>query len=290
MQKPSDEALIAYLDGELDEAAAQEMRAALMRDSALALRANELRESAGLLRAAFDDVLHESVPERLIMAARGLEPSRVVRFPEPRQPRTSTIGIAWQRWATWSIAASLACLLLGGTLGYLIATSKQTPVAQNSQQPPAQTASTETGNWIENFAGYHRMLVNAGANDAGLIDVPADPKSNGGRPLTQQLPSDFRLPNMKPWNLEFQGTRFLFVDGQPGVQLFYTTNDKSLGPISILIADTTLGDKAPTPEKRGELNVFYWRHQGHIYAIVGTANVGYLWNIYNDLAWQLNAI
>jgi hypothetical protein len=36
--------------------------------------------------------------------------------------------------------------------------------------------------------------------------------------------------------------------------------------------------------------VLYWRHGGHMYAVVGTPDIGYLWNIHNDLAWQLDAI
>ena len=38
------------------------------------------------------------------------------------------------------------------------------------------------------------------------------------------------------------------------------------------------------------MNLLYWRHHGHAYAIVGTADIGYLWNIANDIAWQLDAI
>ena len=71
MQKPSDEVLIAYLDGELDAGARAEVEAWLEQDAAMRERAAGLVESAQLLRAAFDPVLHEPVPERLLAAARG---------------------------------------------------------------------------------------------------------------------------------------------------------------------------------------------------------------------------
>ena len=77
MQKPSDETLCAYLDGELDESERAEIAALLERDSDLRLAAQRLSESAALLRAAFDEVLREPLPERLIAAARG-ETSKVV--------------------------------------------------------------------------------------------------------------------------------------------------------------------------------------------------------------------
>jgi hypothetical protein len=34
----------------------------------------------------------------------------------------------------------------------------------------------------------------------------------------------------------------------------------------------------------------YWRRKGHTYAIVGQANQGYMWNLANDIGWQLDAI
>ncbi|HUK09017.1 MAG TPA: hypothetical protein VLX09_14175 [Stellaceae bacterium] len=292
MQKPSDDALIAYLDGELDEAAADEVRTALARDPALARRAASLQDSAALLRRAFDAALHEPVPERLVAAARGIGGAeKVVRFPEPRARRAATESRASNGWRLLPLAASVAALLIGGALGYLIATSgAPVQVAQGPTQPQAQVASAESGNWLENIAAYHRMLVNAGANDVGLVDIPADPKSDSARAMAQQLPPDFHMPNLKPWGLVFQGARFLFVDGRPGMQLFYTTEIKTLGPLTVLVASTTLGDATPAWERHGDLNVLYWRHQGHIYALVGSADIGYLWNIHNDLAWQLNAI
>jgi anti-sigma factor RsiW len=291
MHKPSDEALIAYLDGELDNPGADEVQAALARDPALARHAASLRESAALLRMAFDSALHEPLPERLVAAARGIGgEEKVVRFPEPRAARARAADAAPRR-RLLLIAASVAGLLIGGGIGYLIATSS-TPVqvAQGPAQPQTQVAADESGNWLDNIAAYHRMLVNAGANDVGLVDIPADPKSDGARAMAQQLPPDFRMPNLKPWGLVFQGARFLFVDGRPGTQLFYTTEIKSLGPLTVLVATTALGDATPAWERHGDLNVLYWRHQGHVYALVGSADIGYLWNIHNDLAWQLNAI
>ena len=71
MPRPSDERLIAYLDGELDERERAEIADALEHDGELRDRARRLTESAALLRAAFDEVVREPLPERLIAAARG---------------------------------------------------------------------------------------------------------------------------------------------------------------------------------------------------------------------------
>ena len=42
--------------------------------------------------------------------------------------------------------------------------------------------------------------------------------------------------------------------------------------------------------RRQDVNLLYWRHQGRAYALVGQTDIGYLWGIGNDVAWQLDAI
>ena len=66
MQGPSDETLIAYLDGELAGAERLAVAQALAEDDALRARAQRLNDSTRLIRAAYDAVLREPVPERLI--------------------------------------------------------------------------------------------------------------------------------------------------------------------------------------------------------------------------------
>jgi anti-sigma factor RsiW len=121
------------------------------------------------------------------------------------------------------------------------------------------------------------------------MDVPADSKDDAIRKASQ-LPADFRLPDLKPWGLAFQGARFLMVDGQPATQLFYTTDNDKLGPVTLVVGNSPKPDLAPTFDRRDDVNLLYWRHHGHFYVVVGAASIGYLWNIHNDIAWQLDAI
>lgn len=279
MQKPSDDTLVAYLDGELDESARTEVEAWLDSDTVIRDRLAALTESASLLRAAFDPVLHEPVPEQLLAAARGetlggADVNKVARLDAARQKRWTA-----PRWLHWAAAAGLGGLVIGGGLGYFVA---------GPDEAQQQVAAVQTANWLDNIAGYHKLFVSAGANDTALVDVPAS--DDAARKAVQKLPSDFRLPNLQPWGLQFQGARYLFIEGEPGTQLFYTTDNKALGPITVVVAATTKPDLAPTFDRRGNLNVLYWRHHGHAYALVGTADIGYLWNISNDIAYQLDAI
>jgi anti-sigma factor RsiW len=286
MQKPSDERLVAYLDGELDAAEHAEIALAIEQDGTLRERAARLGESARLLRAAFDDVLHEALPERLIDAVRG----------ETAMGGASVTNLAaarrqgWRRylsdrrwWIGIPVAASLLGLFIGTGVGWFAA--NETSVAEQPHRNP----NLASAGWLDSIAGYHKLFVNAGANDVALADVPAN-DAGAVRKVTQKLPPDFRLPNLKPWGLVFQGARFLIIEGRPATQLFYTTDNKKLGPLTVVVGTSPKPDLAPTFDHRDDVNVLYWRHHGHAYALVGTADIGYLWNIANDIAWQLDAI
>lgn len=278
MQKPNDEMLIAYLDGELDASVCAEIEAWLERDAVMRNHVAGLADSARLLRAAFDPVLHEPVPERLLAAVRGETAAPVADIATERKKRSAE-RLGGKSWVQWAAAAGVAGLLAGGSAGFFLAG----PGVSNRQ-----TANLAASDWLDNIAGYHKLFVSAGPDDLALVDVPA----NGGdaRKAIQKLPSDFRLPNLQPWGLQFQGARFVFIEGQPGTQLFYTTDNKALGPLTVVVANSTKPDLAPTFDRRDNLNVLYWRHHGHAYALVGAADIGYLWNISNDIAYQLDAI
>ncbi len=278
MQRPSDEKLIAYLDGELPEGERAEIAEALEQDSELRLAAQRLSESANLLRAALDEVLREPLPVRLIAAARG-ETAKVLSI-ALRLKRAMREQRRW--WIGVPVAASLVGLMIGGSLGYFAGDAQGTNAAEQAQ------ADLASRSWLDNIAGYHKLFVNAGADDTGLADVPAN--ADDARKGSQKLPADFHMPNLKPWGLVFQGARFLIVDGRPATQLFYTTDNKALGPITLVVGASSKADLAPTFDHRDDLNLLYWRHHGHAYALVGTANIGYLWNNANDIAWQLDAI
>jgi anti-sigma factor RsiW len=286
MQTPNDETLIAYLDGQLDERGRREVIRALAVDEDLRAHAARLNESARLIRAAYDDVLREPVPERLIAAARGESGlTRLRRLLDRLRRWRETLGERpW--WIGVPAAAALLGLVIGAGAGYFAGSQQG---ASELAQQAALNANFGSGSWLDNIAGYHKLFIKAGANDRQLMDVPAD--GNGDTiHKVGQLPADFRLPDLKPWGLVFQGARFLVVDGQAGTQLFYTTDNKQLGSLTVVVASSTKPDLAPTFDRRDDLNMLYWRHHGHAYALVGSANIGYLWNIANDIAWQLDAI
>ncbi len=106
-----DETLMAYADGELDEAQRAEIAAAIAKDPELARRVEKHRALRAKISGAFGDVLRQPVPEHLEAAARGTRqagPSprgKIVRFPT-RVTRAPSAPWSGRQW--FAMAASLA--------------------------------------------------------------------------------------------------------------------------------------------------------------------------------------
>jgi anti-sigma factor RsiW len=267
MSRPNDDRLIAYLDGELDDSERAEITLWLERDADVRERAAELAESAALLRTAFDEVLREPVPERLVAAARG-ETGQVVDLAAARQTRRK--GLVVDR--RWWIGAAAAAAVAGLAIGVGIGPDVRTPPVANNAAPNAEPIADA---FPDNIAGYYKRLVTVNPAESAPFD---------------KLPQNFPLPNLKPWGLEYKGARFFMVEGQPAMQLLYTTDNKSLGPVIIVVASSAKPDAGVDFKQSGDVNVLRWRHHGRSYAIAGTTSFNYLWNIQNDVAYQLDGI
>jgi anti-sigma factor RsiW len=292
MQKRSDDLLVAYLEGELELVDRREVEAWLDSDSAARDQLAALAISAKLVRRAFDEVLHEPVPERLIAAAR---PETVAAEAGPQilpfAPRRGAARFARSRWSRLGlpIAASLLGLVVGGGGAYLGVTKFASCAASIALAQPALEAAVANNLWLDNAAGYFKLFVSAGNNT--LVDIPATGDTREAlQKISQSLPQQVRLPDLKPWGLNFHGARLIVVDGRPAAQLVYTTDNKAIGPLALIVGSSNQPDIPPTFDHRQDVNLIYWRHQGRAYALVGQANIGYLWGIGNDVAWQLDAI
>lgn len=280
MPKPSDDRLIAYLDGELDDAERAEIAHWLEHDGELRRRAGELSKSAALLRAAFDEVLREPVPERLVAAAHGPAASgtTVVDLAVARERRNPPR--VRERRRLWMVLGGLAAAAVAGlVIGVGISPRLLPEAAQvaRKEAAPGDRAANLADNI--NIPGYYVHYFTAGASEGSSFE---------------KLPQNFHVPDLKPWGLEYRGAQFAMVDGHDAVQLLYRTSDKALGPVMVIVADSAGPDDHPRfkqgDAKNGDVNVWSWRSHGHAYAVVGTANMGYLWNIQNDLAYQFDGI
>src|SRR5215469_2486077 len=121
MQKHSDEALVAYLDGELDAEERAHVEAWLDADPSVRDRLLALAESATTLRAAFADFITEPVPDRLLAAARGETVTATeAEIVELRPRRAEPASPPSRRWyVQLATAATLFGIVVGAGGLYL---------------------------------------------------------------------------------------------------------------------------------------------------------------------------
>lgn len=114
--KFSPETLMAYADGELDADTRRQIEAAMATDSAIAAQVERHRTLRSQLGAAFDGILDEQVPGRLLEAAQSSpagDAGKVVDFAELRALKAQ--GATRRRWS-WPEWTSIAASLLVGVL------------------------------------------------------------------------------------------------------------------------------------------------------------------------------
>ena len=116
MTKLDEETLMAYVDGELDPRRAAEVEALLAEDAEARATVQMFRDSAALVRGAFDPILREPVPERLLAAVNAPATGKVRDIRSARRGTPSR----FLPQTTWARAAAVA-LLVGAGAGYLTA-------------------------------------------------------------------------------------------------------------------------------------------------------------------------
>lgn len=111
--KHDDDTLVAYLDGQLDDAEIAAIEAALPRDAALRARLDVLARASELAQRCLEPVLREPVPPALIAA--------IWRAPDPRV-RTPRSGFAARltHWLAPGPRLAIASLALVVGAGWLV--------------------------------------------------------------------------------------------------------------------------------------------------------------------------
>ncbi len=112
---PSEETLMAYVDGELDVAARRHVEGAIAADPQVARRVAAHEALRGRLRATFDKVLEEPVPAQLVslVHTRANPPTRLqpLQFPARRRPQR-----VWLQWTSLAASFVLGALVWQFTL------------------------------------------------------------------------------------------------------------------------------------------------------------------------------
>jgi hypothetical protein len=143
----SDETLMAYADGEADDATRASVETAMRDDPEIAGRVALHRAMRQTMQGAFAAVIEEPVPERLIAAARGQTiPATAATsgaVTDLARARNAAHRKIEGRAARWQPAALAACLVLGLGVGYLTWHGSGTLIETNSDGLTAGAALAE---------------------------------------------------------------------------------------------------------------------------------------------------
>lgn len=261
MSRVDDVMLMAYVDGEVDAATAREIEASLAVDATLATRAQRLRDSASMTRAAFADVLHEPVPDRLIAALGGAPQAtaaspNVIKFerPSPKAaPRRAAMG--------WAVAAGLAALVVGYSAGQYTHILGPTPDG---------IQLTSSDRWLDHVAGFYNVYASSLATkDRLLVDFNAEDVPELEKWFGAKLNRKLAVPDLSPRGLAAQGGRLLIIGGKPAAQFLYYADTGEL--VGLVIAFSDAPYQPAQTDQRGNVNIVHWRNNGWAYAMVGTS-------------------
>ena len=235
----SDEMLSAWVDGELDAAAREQVQAWLHHHPQDAARVRDWSADRAALAAMFGPVLDEAVPEALFATALG-------RSSAGRSPR-------------WAMAAAAAGLLLTGALfggGGVWQWQQQQQVAQETRLRAQLAAGTAQG-WVQRAAFAHSVYV---GEPRHAVEVKAN-EEHLSRWLTRRIDIPVKLFDLHEQGFELVGGRLLPDGPGKSAQLLY--QDAQQRRVTVYLRKPEQGtDAAFRYEQQGKLGMFYWVEEG----------------------------
>jgi len=236
---PDDSLLHAWLDGELPPEQHAVVDAWLNEHPEDAARVQRWAADRDALRARFDAVLGEPVPQALTQVLWRKAPLSI-----------ASPGFGWQRWA-----AALAVFVLGGAAGAGLMWRLQ-------PQPAEIIAAAGEPAWVQRAAVAHAVYVPEVRHP---VEVKAQ-EEHLSRWLTKRLDVPVKLFDLRAQGFELIGGRLLPDAAGPSAQLMYQAIDAKGGEPNAKPVRVTVYLRKPdsaTPaafryEQQGELGMFYW--------------------------------
>jgi hypothetical protein len=233
---PSDELLVAYLDGELDREQRQQIDLLLRSEAPVAARLNQLKCGDLPFREAFDSVLDQAPSERL--------QAMLDALPLAEAPHRGTMS----RRGFLATAASF--VVAGIAADRLFMHWHNAEAADGWRLSVAEYMVLYTPQTLDHLSSDRNSHV------AQLDSVG----KQLGLPLTLEAVS---LPGA-----EFRRAQILDYEGELIGQLTYL--DARHGPLALCITRERNGGAKLATEQQLGLNVVYWSSASHAFMLIGT--------------------
>lgn len=256
--RPSDEMLVAFIDGELTPAEKADVEEWIARDTVTAERFDLLTQSDLPYALAFASLLR--------IAPQNLD-AMLAELPSPKATSSRWSGMSRRGF----LGATAACLVAG------IAVDRALLAVEHHLNKP-----DEGDEWRAVVAAYIELytpdtLTALSTDSASQIAQLDTVGSKLGMVLT---PESVALPGAN-----FRRAQLLQYDGQPLAQLAYL--DPEEGPIALCFVRSSNGAAVPRTERRHGLNVRYWSSKEHAFMLIGYASVERLTTGADDVRTRL---
>jgi anti-sigma factor RsiW len=241
----TDALLVAYLDGELEPEAHQQVERRLRSDPSLRSRMAALAESVRPIRSSFDALL-EAAPRTRLEAAFSAALAKSSTRGRDRVPRRLLAA-----------AAALLLLICGGVAGYLVA---KAPVELFEE------TDTVEEEWVAAVAGQLSLYDAASVASIQVDDAEQRAQLNK---LAHALKLDLSETNVALEGLALKRAELLHFQGREVAQLLYASEEH--GPIALCIMAEPGGQREAEVENRDGLNFIYWAAGGRRFLLIGAA-------------------
>jgi len=226
------EMLLAFVDGQLNDAEAAEVEEYLAQKPEAAAEVADWLTQNDSLRALFPAADAEiDLPE--------------ITIPTPANTRRAPLG---------AIAASVLMLGFGTAIGWF---------AHSVSSPPQNIQIT--ANLVTEAINAHVVFA---ADKNRPVEIPASNEALLVKWLSNRLGHEMSVPDLRSGGFELVGGRLLASNDGPAAQFMYENND---GVRITLFAVKSSGDRmaAFSYKQSGETGSFYWQDETLQYAVVG---------------------
>lgn len=270
--------LHAWVDRQLTPERQREIEAYLAHRPDEAQRAQSYRDQKRELRALFDPVLDEAVPQRLLRAAR------------PRTP-----------WYLQRLAAAVAIALVSGAAGWGLRGGLEAPPAGLAPQGPTSIAMASATGFARRAAVAHAVYS---PEQRRPVEVDAAHEDQLVAWLSKRMGAPMKPPHLQAVGYALEGGRLLPGGQGPVAQFMYHPIDAT-GPGGrlTLYVSNEIGDVGAAASgaagkdrgagtafrfaREGSINVFYWVEGRFGYAISADADRATLARVSEEVYRQL---
>lgn len=232
----NDEAIVAWIDGEMCHADAQKFEEELRRDERLSGRTAELMKSNADYPGAFAAMLDDAPLEKM--------QARLAELPDPKP--ASPAGVSRRAL----IAASVSFLVVGSGVGYGLR--------------PAFAPSDENAH-IRDLEAQYMSLYSVET----LLDMDSAPHvlQRGLERAAKDIGLQLQASQLILHGAELKMVRMLRYETTSIAQIAWINAD--YGPMALCISPTEQTTTAAQQEQRHDMNLVWWQKAGYQFVLIG---------------------